>query len=478
MKDEYKTKQELSDELKKLRHEITTLEKRALKKAHDESERRALERTADLFNVNKKLEIEIFERKQVEKTLLIEKEFSEIIINSSVDGILAFNKNYHYTLWNPGMERISGVNKTDVIGKLAFDVFPFLKETGVDKFFFDTLEGKTIITQDKPYVIPETGQEGFFTGHYSALRNESGKVVGALGIIRDISDQKVWKQKITEKDEFLRKIIHSDLNLMFVKHRNGKYVEVSDGLAELFGTSSDYLVGKTDLELAETRILSTCEAEKIRADDMEVLDTGKKKFIEEESITQNNGTTKWYQTTKVPLILNNNEDYVLGVVVDITLRKQAIDLLKEKESELEVKNENLEELNTALKILLKQREKDKEELEKKVLSSIKNLVEPYVNKLKDSSQNNSQKIFIEIIESNLKEIVSTFSLKLSSEYINLTAYEIQVADLIRKDFANKEIAEQLNMALETVSSHRKHIRKKLGLTNKKTNLSSHLKSIG
>jgi len=85
---------------------------------------------------NKKLEIEIFERKQVEKTLLIEKEFSEIIINSSVDGILAFNKNYHYTLWNPGMERISGVNKTDVIGKLAFDVFPFLKETGVDKFFF------------------------------------------------------------------------------------------------------------------------------------------------------------------------------------------------------------------------------------------------------------------------------------------------------------------------------------------------------
>ncbi len=160
------------------------------------------------------------------------------------------------------------------------------KKQGWINFFFDTLEGKTIITQDKPYVIPETGQEGFFTGHYSALRNESGKVVGALGIIRDISDQKVWKQKITEKDEFLRKIIHSDLNLMFVKHRNGKYVEVSDGLAELFGTSSDYLVGKTDLELAETRILSTCEAEKIRADDMEVLDTGKKKFIEEESITQ------------------------------------------------------------------------------------------------------------------------------------------------------------------------------------------------
>ena len=52
------------------------------------------------------------------------------------------------------------------------------------------------------------------------------------------------------------------------------------------GTSSDDVVGKTDLELAETGRLSIKEAEKIRADDMEVLDTGKQKFIEEESITQ------------------------------------------------------------------------------------------------------------------------------------------------------------------------------------------------
>jgi len=68
-------------------------------------------------------------------------------------------------------------------------------------------------------------------------------------------------------------------------------------------------------------------------------------------------------------------------------------------------------------------------------------------------------------------------MKLSSAYIGLTLSEIQVADLIKKDFSNKEIAEQLNMALETVSSHRKHIRKKLDITNKKTNLCSFLKSL-
>jgi len=168
---------------------------------------------------------------------------------------------------------------------------------------------------------------------------------------------------------------------------------------------------------------------------------------------------------------------LLGVAVDITYRKQIIDLLKEKESELEIKNKHLEELNAALKIVLQQKDVDRIDLEKKVLSNMKTLVEPYLDKLKNLSHDISHKNFIEIIDANLKEVISSFSMKLSSEYIGLTSSEIQVADLIKKDFSNKEIAEQLNMALETVSSHRKHIRKKLDITNKKTNLSSFLKSL-
>ena len=100
-----------------------------------------------------------------------------------------------------------------------------------------------------------------------------------------------------------------------------------------------------------------------------------------------------------------------------------------------------------------------------------------LKKLKEISTSKNQLNFIEIIEANIKEITSSFSQKLSTRYINFTASELQVSDLIRKDFTNKEIAKQLNIAEETVSSHRKHIRKKLGLTNKKTNLTSFLKSL-
>ena len=88
-----------------------------------------------------------------------------------------------------------------------------------------------------------------------------------------------------------------------------------------------------------------------------------------------------------------------------------------------------------------------------------------------------QQNFINIIRTNLKEVISPFSRKLSSGYVNLTTAEIQVSDLIKNGYRNKEIAELLHISSETVSVHRKHIRKKLGIRCTKTNLRSYLKTI-
>ena len=97
-------------------------------------------------------------------TVLRGEELCEYLIRSSVDGILAFDREFRYTVWNSAMERISGMSKTQTLGRCAFDVFPFLKETGEDKFLREVLLGKTVITRDRPYRIPETGREGVFEG--------------------------------------------------------------------------------------------------------------------------------------------------------------------------------------------------------------------------------------------------------------------------------------------------------------------------
>jgi PAS domain S-box-containing protein len=159
---------------------------------------------------------------------------------------------------------------------------------------------------------------------------------------------------------------------------------------------------------------------------------------------------------------------------EIEERKQAELSLLQKEDELRLQSLHLEETNTALKVLLKRGEQDKNDLEEKVLSNIKELALPYVEKLKATTLDEKQKTFLEILEANLTDIISPFLKKLSSQYLNLTPTEIQVANLIREGKATKEIAEILNISERAIEFHRNNIRDKLGLKKSKTNLRSYL----
>jgi len=159
---------------------------------------------------------------------------------------------------------------------------------------------------------------------------------------------------------------------------------------------------------------------------------------------------------------------------DVTDRKRAEKALKKREKELEVKSRNLEELNIALNVLLKQREMDKDELEQRTLSNVKFLILPYIEKLKKSSLETKDEAYINIVEANLKDIVSPFSQKLSTKYITFTPKELQVANLIKEGKTTKEIAELLNTSPGTIDFHRNNIRTKLNLKNRRANLKSYL----
>jgi len=151
--------------------------------------------------------------------------------------------------------------------------------------------------------------------------------------------------------------------------------------------------------------------------------------------------------------------------------------VKERTEELETKTNNLEELNTALKVLLKRREEDKSELEEKVLVNVKELVIPYLEKVKKRVSDEKLNAYLGLLESNLNTIVSPFSQKLSSKYLNLTPAEIEVADLVKHGKDTQEIADLLNVSYKTIETHRVNMRKKLGLTRKKANLRTYLLSI-
>src|SRR5204863_2630427 len=95
-----------------------------------------------------------------------------------------------YIAWNQAMENISGLKRDEVLGKCAFDLFPFLKETGESKYLLEALAGRSVVAENRSYAVTATGRTGFFDGYYSPLRNETGEVVGGIAIVRDITERK------------------------------------------------------------------------------------------------------------------------------------------------------------------------------------------------------------------------------------------------------------------------------------------------
>ena len=162
---------------------------------------------------------------------------------------------------------------------------------------------------------------------------------------------------------------------------------------------------------------------------------------------------------------------------NITALKLAEEALKVHEQELKRKTQHLEEVNTALKVLLQQREKDKAELESKVLKNINVLISPYVAKLKNRNLKSAERALIDIIDTNLQDIASPLLQRLANTKIILTPQEIQVAALVKEGKSSKEIADILTVSENTVSFHRKNLRKKLGLGHTRKNLRAHLLSL-
>jgi DNA-binding CsgD family transcriptional regulator len=107
-------------------------------------------------------------------------------------------------------------------------------------------------------------------------------------------------------------------------------------------------------------------------------------------------------------------------------------------------------------------------------------VMPLLKKLKETSSDPQQSTYlINILESNLQHLVKAYgrSANLTAAYQRLSPVEVLVASMIRQGHSTKTIAATLDIAPGTVNIHRKHIRKKLGIDNKATNLESYLKSL-
>jgi PAS domain S-box-containing protein len=295
-----------------------------------------------------------------------------------------------------------------------------------------------------------------------------------ISAIRDITERLNAQKKKERHRAFLRKVIDANPNLIYVKNRENRILLVNSILAKTFRMTPEQMIGETFTDLLASSEL----AKIIQRDDLSILNNEKERIEREESFTDPAGNTHWMFTIKAPMKdTEGNVEHLIGVSTDITERKHAEEALKKREMELEIKSRNLEEVNTALKVLLKKREEDKKEIEEMFLSNVKDQVLPYIEKIKNSSLNGEQRACLETLEAHLNDIISPFLTKITAKFINLTPKEIQVASLIKDGKTTKEIAALLNISPGSVDLHRNHIRAKLGINNQNVNLHSYLLSL-
>ena len=193
------------------------------------------------------------------------------------------------------------------------------------------------------------------------------------------------------------------------------------------------------------------------------------------------GHERWYEMQERAILWHDRRIARLTTARDITDEKRIEKELKKAKADLEQqvkkRTKDLEDMNTALEVLVKNSETERHKIEKRVLQNYESMVLPFLKELKRSLENDERIRLFHTLETNLQQIFSPFSRKLSGPMKELTPKEIQVASMIRQGLTNKEIASALNNSVRTITSHRHNIREKLGLINEKINLTSYLASL-
>ena len=156
------------------------------------------------------------------------------------------------------------------------------------------------------------------------------------------------------------------------------------------------------------------------------------------------------------------------------MRKRLEQQVKKRTLSLEQRSAELEETIAALRVLMEQYKNHAKETEQTVLFNITKLIQPIIDRLQRAHMSAQQKTLVNVLETNIQEITSPLLQTHSGIYLKLTPTELQIVNLVKQDKRSKEIADILNLSQLTISTHRKNIRKKLGITHQKVNLRTFL----
>jgi PAS domain S-box-containing protein len=180
--------------------------------------------------------------------------FTDELVASAGEGLLAYDRELRYVLWNPFMERLTDIPAQQVLGRTMREAFPDLAEHGLPELLERALAGEVVTSNDIPFKALRSGRSGWTSATYAPRRGVDGQVTGVMVVVRDVTERRLGERALKESEERYRFLFENNPQAMFVYDtRSLSFLAVNDAALALYGYSREEFLAMSiaDLEGGE-----------------------------------------------------------------------------------------------------------------------------------------------------------------------------------------------------------------------------------
>ncbi len=416
---------------------------------------------------------DITERKRMEDTLRESEKRFRTIFETALEGIWLIDSQAKTVMVNQCMADMLGYTVTEMQDRPLFEFMTEPQAEEARGYFARRMQG--IEEQHEFCFQRKDGSQLWAIVSTCPVMSDDGTMLYAYGMITDITGRKRMEEMLRQKAEKYHSFVETMKEGFIVVRANMTVAYVNDEFCKMALYEINDLIGSSILHYFDP------ENQKTVKNYFRKRKQGDATPYTAEAIRKD-GTRINLKISPRPLFdADGNFQGSFAVITDMTHEKKTVNHLKQQAETVQKQKDELarevESYNHAMRVLLKNKEAEVREVEVSFVTNVRNAVKPMLDRLKNTSLNDSQKQLVEVIESRVNSIVSPFIRRVKAEEWDFTPMEIEIASLIREGKRNKEIAEFLNISESTVGFHRSGIRRKLALKNKKINLRTYLSGL-